>query len=118
MGFIYLQLHLGLLKPLSVTGINDGDYGIECWIIVLQSSSSIIIMWQSKSITVNVIPSIITVSFAVNNYIYIYYNMITRCYPALCTWIAALVTVLKCTRSLLVMDQQRLSGPIRHSDVC
>ena len=84
MGFIYLQLHLGLLKPLSVTGINDEDYGIECWIIVFQSSSSIIIMWQSKSITVNVIPSIITVSFAV----YIQLQDVTQhCVRGLLFWL-------------------------------
>ena len=68
---MYLQLHLGLLKPVFVTGINDEDYGIECWIIVLQSSSS------NVAVKVNN-----TVSFPEYEHIILYY-IITRCYPAL-----------------------------------
>jgi hypothetical protein len=32
--YTYLQFHLGLLKPLFVTSINDEDYGINCREIV------------------------------------------------------------------------------------
>ena len=35
----HLQLHLGLLEPLSVTGVNEEDNGINCLEIVLPHSS-------------------------------------------------------------------------------